>query len=535
MESTDNNNTAIANGGRADLVAVQSPKEAALRQSEACFRWIFQNGAVGMATAGSDWRFIKANDSFCRMTGYSEQELASLTFSDITHPEDLAANTDGINELLSGHITNYRNEKRYITKSGDTLWASVIISAVRDEKGNFLYFLGMVEDITERKRAEEQLLDSEARFRKIFEDGPVGMVMVGADMRFIRANQTFCRMTGYSENELTSLTFKDVTHPEHVTADVGAVNKLLNGEIPLYKTEKRYIRKDGSILWGSLTVSTIRDTTGNFLYFLSMINDITEHKRVEIELERTNKELKERDRLKNEFVSTVTHELRTPLCVFKNIISNALAGVAGPLNPKLRKNLEMATQNIDRLSRIVNDFLDVARIEAGRVKLAVMRVDICTIIREVVEAFAPVAMSKKISLDTVIPDINVVIEGDRDKIIQVLTNLVGNAVKYIEPGSHILVTLCDRNEYISVSVHDDGPGIEPKYLDKLFNRFQLGATTVRSGQPSSGLGLTISKEFVEMHQGQIWAESVFGHGSTFTFTLPKTQAAKNCLSAVDCR
>jgi signal transduction histidine kinase len=125
------------------------------------------------------------------------------------------------------------------------------------------------------------------------------------------------------------------------------------------------------------------------------------------------------------------------------------------------------------------------------------------------------------------PNTGTIIEGDRDKITQVLTNLIGNAVKYIRLGDHILVTLDDRKDEVSISVHDNGPGIEPKYLNKIFDRFTLGATSTLCGQPSTGLGLTISKELVELHHGQLWVNSVVGQGSTFTFVLPKKQPAKN--------
>ena len=124
---------------------------------------------------------------------------------------------------------------------------------------------------------------------------------------------------------------------------------------------------------------------------------------------------------------------------------------------------------------------------------------------------------------------DIFIEADRDKLIQILTNLVGNASKFIRTKGHILITLSDQAENIFISVHDDGPGIEPEKLAKLFNRFELGADATRDGQPSTGLGLAISKELVELHNGQIYAESVAGRGSTFTVILPKKQIAKPCL------
>ena len=461
------------------------------------------------------------------LTGYQPEEILNnkqVSYADSINQEDRQRVWMVIQAALL-HRQTFRLIYRINTAQGDEKWVWEQGTGIYAPDGSIEAVEGFISDITHRKDAEEQLRNSEMRFRRIYESAPIGIAMSDSGFHFISANEAFCQMMGYSEDELKVLTFKELTHPDFIAADIGCINDLSAGRIQNYKAEKCYIRKDGQILWGALVVSVIRDLQGKFLYYLCMIKDMTERKNSEIELTRINQRLTQQDRIKNEFVSTVSHELRTPLCVFKNIISNAMAGVNGPISSKLRKSFEMANQNVDRLSRIVNDFLDIAKIEAGKMHLALTNMNVTSVITDVIDEFAPVLKSKHVTIDKLVPK-DVIIQADRDKLIQILTNLVGNANKFIQPGGHILVTLSDQEDLISISVHDDGPGIAPEKVAKIFDRFALGADAARNCQPSTGLGLSISKELVELHNGRIWAQSVCGQGSTFTFVLPKKQNCK---------
>ncbi|MHC5061038.1 MAG: ATP-binding protein [Planctomycetota bacterium] len=249
--------------------------------------------------------------------------------------------------------------------------------------------------------------------------------------------------------------------------------------------------------------------------------DITEVKQAEDKLIKTNEMLKEHDRLKNEFVSTVSHELRTPLCVFKNIVSNAMAGVMGKVSPKLYESLKTADQSIDRLSRIVADFLDISRIESGVMKLSLQSVAIQPVISNVAESLRALARDKGLELNTQMCSEDIFVNADRDRIVQVLTNLIGNAIKFIPTGSQIDVIVTDRSDHIEVAVRDNGPGLSKEDIEKIFDRFVQTRSSRGAGHHGTGLGLTIAKELIEMHQGKIWVESKPGYGCSFFFTLPK--------------
>jgi PAS domain S-box-containing protein len=249
--------------------------------------------------------------------------------------------------------------------------------------------------------------------------------------------------------------------------------------------------------------------------------DITEGKKTEMKLIKANEILKEHDRLKSEFVSTVSHELRTPLCIFKNIVSNAMAGVMGKVSSKLYESLKMADSSVDRLSRIVADFLDISKIEAGTMRLDTVVLDVQSVVSEVAESLRTLSSEKGIELKTNMPKAKIFINADRDRIIQVLTNLIGNSIKFIPVNGNINVFVTDHDDEVEIAVQDDGPGLSRDEMDRIFDRFVQIHNFKGAGEHGTGLGLTISKELVDMHKGRIWVESAPAEGCCFHVMLPK--------------
>lgn len=262
--------------------------EEALRASEERYRLLFNSSydavfvAEGPGDNGLPGRIIEVNDVACQRLGYSREELVQKNLSDIDTPEFIP--------LVPAIMEKLKEKKHalwegvHVAKDGRRI--PVEISADMFELNGKPTILSDCRDISERKHAEEKLRESEERFRQIFEEGPSGMAIVGADLHYIRANAAFCEMLGYTEEELTSFTAKDITHPEHLKQDVESVEKLLRGDIPVYRTEKRYIRKDKEIVWCSAVATVIRDKQGRAMYYLVMVQDITERKRVEAGLAR---------------------------------------------------------------------------------------------------------------------------------------------------------------------------------------------------------------------------------------------------------
>jgi PAS domain S-box-containing protein len=277
--------------------------------------------------------------------------------------------------------------------------------------------------------------------------------------------------------------------------------------------EVRRIRKDGIVIETSLAVSPIRDKDDNVIGFLHLARDITEKKRYE-------HRLKELDQMKSAFVSNVSHELRTPLTAIKASADNMLDRLLGDLTEKQAGYLTRIKSNSDRLARLINDLLDLSTIEAGKINLRPTNVPMITLVKEAAESLRPAAIEKLIDLKVVCADPGLIAWADRDKVIQVLINLIGNALKFTPPRGTVTVAVTKNDaSWTQISVTDTGPGIPVEEVNKVFGRFYQ---VDRTGK-GTGLGLTISKALVEMHGGKIWVESEAGKGSTFYFTLPAEQ------------
>jgi PAS domain S-box-containing protein len=284
--------------------------------------------------------------------------------------------------------------------------------------------------------------------------------------------------------------------------------------------EARRIRRDRRIIETSLAVSPIRDNDDNVIGFLHLAKDVTEKKRYE-------QRLKGLDKMKSAFVSNVSHELRTPLTAIKASVDNMLDGLIGHLNEKQIGYLTRIKSNTDRLARLINDLLDLSRIEAGKIDLKPTHLPLVTLTKEVAESLRPVAVEKLISLEVASPDIGMTAWADRDKVIQVLMNLISNAVKFTpQHGKVTLAIQKNGNEWVQISVEDTGPGILPEEANKIFANFYQITPLGKEKTKGTGLGLAISKALVEMHGGKIWVESKVGKGSTFSFTLPAQRPIK---------
>ena len=239
------------------------------------------------------------------------------------------------------------------------------------------------------------------------------------------------------------------------------------------------------------------------------------------ELEQKNEELKKLDQLKSNFVSTVSHELRTPLSIIKEGVSLVLGGIPGDVNEKQRTMLRMAKENIDRLERIINDLLDISKIEAGRIEFRRTLIDFSGMVKNICAAWRTESSKKQQSLRVLLPISPINAYVDSDKVTQVLNNLISNAIKFTPQKGNITVELKDKGDQIEVSVSDTGIGVAEEDLPKMFSKFQQFGRISGPGQKGTGLGLAISREFIQLHRGDITLESELGKGSKFTFFLPK--------------
>jgi len=251
------------------------------------------------------------------------------------------------------------------------------------------------------------------------------------------------------------------------------------------------------------------------------------------ELAEKNQRLQELDKLKSDFVSTVSHELRTPLTIMKEFISIISNEKSGKLNEEQREYVDIIKNNTERLTRLIINLLDISKIEAGKIELKKTSVNITDLVKNVISTLKAKADEKQIILKTLFCHSLPEVYADPDRIVQILTNLVYNAIKFTPENGDIIVEAIDKEEEIECSVADTGIGIAPENLDKVFVKFQQFNRENSSGIKGTGLGLAIAKELVQIHNGKIWVESELNKGSKFTFTLPKHTAESFFAEQID--
>src|SRR4051812_2670703 len=265
-------------------ITAQKNAEEALRESEERYRRTFELAGSGLAHVSLDGRFLRVNRQLCDMLGYSEQELVGKTVKELSHPDDRDTVDRPREQLASGTVDSIRVEKRYLRKDGSTVWASVAIAFERDGAGRPLYAISVLDDITTRKHIDAALRESEERYRRTFELAGSGVAHIGLDRKFIRVNRRLCEILGYPEHELIGMTGREISHP----GDLDRINsqrpKLYAGEVDLVYVEKRYIRKDNSVVWVAFSMTVERDAGGKPLYEIAIFDDITERKDAEAAL-----------------------------------------------------------------------------------------------------------------------------------------------------------------------------------------------------------------------------------------------------------
>ena len=368
------------------------------------------------------------------------------------------------------------------------------------------------------QQALADTLATENRFRATFENAAVGIAQVGLDGRWLLVNERLCEIVGYGREELLKLTFAEITHPEDLEQDLAAVQRLLKGEIPTYAMHKRYLRKDGSLVWVNLTVALLRSAAGSPEHFISVIEDITERKRAEDELRRS-------DRLKDEFLAMLAHELRNPLAPIRNaseVLSRVLPGSA-----EVQAPLGMIRRQTAHLTRLVDDLLDVSRITQGRIQLQRRPIDLAAVIAQAVETVAPAIREKRHEVSILSKHMPVHVNGDSARLVQCFVNVLTNAAKYTDAGGHIRVETRVEGSYAVVEMSDDGIGITAELLPRVFDLFVQGDRTLDRADGGLGIGLSVVQRLVEMHGGQVRARSEgLGKGSAFEIRLPCIQAPR---------
>jgi PAS domain S-box-containing protein len=368
----------------------------------------------------------------------------------------------------------------------------------------------------------KSLKESEEKFRTIFERAVIGFALVSLKGELLEINQATCDMLGYTQEELARLGMVGVAPPGEGRVSHELFEELARGQRDFYRIEKRYLRKDGSLMWGNLLVSLIRDADRMPQFAIAMLENITERKQVDQALREQVEKEKEINRLKADLVNAVTHELRTPLTSIMGYAEFLEDSLAGPLSSDQLLYVTQIQEGAKRLQRLVDDLLDFAKQGAGTFKLVIQEADLNQKINEVTHSLMPLAQDKGIMLQADVPQGPYMVHMDPGRIGQVLINLVGNAIKFTPIGQSVTIRLSPTSSAVLVEVIDTGIGIALENQARLFEKFYQVESSLTRAQGGTGLGLSVAKALVEAHGGKIGVKSQAGQGSTFWFTLPES-------------
>jgi PAS domain S-box-containing protein len=663
----------------------------ALKESEERFRLTIDEAPIGMALVAPDGRFIRVNRALCEIVGYAAEELMGLTFQAITHPEDLDADLALAGQLARGEIPRYQLGKRYIRKDGSVVDVMLSGSVVRGPDGASLYFIAQIEDITERKRLEDKLRLAEAKASGILSTSPDGIISVGEDQRITLFNEGAEKIFGYTRAEVLGAPIDILMperfrarHREHVARFAGgsvsalpmgerhaeivglrkngeefpadaAISRLEVGGVKILtvavrdvteqkriEKEQRFLAEVGLVLVNTLDYEetlarlaelavrdvadlcivevveddeairrlkvTSRDPSQGWLCELltrlpidrshphllgsvletrrpvlmqrpsaeliaslaqgeehlralraaeihSMVavplvahgqlvgaiafvsstasrvygpaelqlaEELAQRAALSIENARLYRAARRATQARDDILGIVAHDLRNPL---NSILmhTHLLRRRRGEPERRSQRPAEAIERAATRMNRLIQDLLDVTRMEAGRLSVEQARVSARQVVFEAVEAQRSLAAAASLELRLeVAPDLPDV-WGDRDRLLQVFENLIGNALKFTSPGGRITVGAAPREGAVLFWVRDTGSGLSAEELPHLFERFWQARKAEKRG---AGLGLPIVKGLIEAHRGHIWVESTQGQGSTFFFAIPTAQRAQ---------
>jgi PAS domain S-box-containing protein len=514
------------NGRSACLVVAQDigdRKRAAesLRESEERFRTAFEHAPHGMCLCGPDGRFLQVNAALSQMLGYSRRELLEGAWQRLTYPADMERSSQAMSQFLHGGADSVEFEKRYVHKNGSPIWVRLRISMVKDFHGAPTHFITHVEDIRERKGAEEVLRASEARFRALVENGLDVVFLLDRDGTVVYAGASALRVTGYPEDKITGRSIFEGVHPDHRERTREILARTLENPNDILGGEFLYLHKSGSWRWLGFTARNLLDQP-DVRAIVVNAHDIDDRKHVMAELSNAKEAAEAASRAKSEFLANMSHEVRTPM---NGVIGMNALLLDTDLTAEQREYAETARRSAEALLTVIDDILDFTKIEAGKLRIESVALDLGLIIEDVNEMLAVKAEEKNLDLLLEYPfGVPRHFIGDGGRIRQVVTNLVGNAIKFTSSGCVVVSVSCHgqagRQAHMRVSVADTGIGIPEEKIGILFEQFSQvdGSTTRIYG--GTGLGLAISKRLVNLMGGTIGVDSRVREGSTFWFTLP---------------
>ena len=460
-----------------------------------------------------------------RFNQYSSDEIIGQHFSTFYPPEDIAGGKPERELEIAIRDGSVEDEGWRLRRDGSRYWASVVITALRDETGELVGFAKVTRDLSERREAQQQLRESEARFRLIVQSvKDYAIFMLDPDGRVATWNEGAEQIKGYTADEIVGHHFSAFYPQDAIDRQFPQYELKVAAASGRFEDEGWRLRKDGSLFWASVVITALRDQAGKLIGFTKVTRDLTERRESQeraLADARRMAEVEAASRAKSEFLAMLSHELRTPLNAIGGYTDLLTMEIPGSVNTQQQQFLDRIRTSQQHLLRLVNDLLHLSRIEGGALDYDVSDVPVRDLLTDLEGMILPQTRAKEIHFEVSHCGDEAAARADAARAQQILLNLLSNAVKFTPTGGRIDLACLVTKHRVEITVRDTGPGIPADKVEKIFEPFvQLGRSLTQSRE-GIGLGLAISRDLARAMDGELTIESVVGEGSLFRLTLPR--------------
>ena len=517
----------VITGRKVSLEEIIKERTAALAKSEHNFRAMFENMPIGIVNISMEGYFLDVNQSFCQFVGYSSQELAKLTFMEITPPEFIEQDITVYNRLINNEITEFTFEKKYRRKDGAEVWANASGRLIFNEDGSHQKFIAAIEDIDFIKKSQALLSESEQRFQLVADAAPVLIWLADTQTLCYWFNKVWLEFVGRTLQQESGNGWAEGVHPDDFAhcLDIYITNFNLR---QAFKMEYRLRHHSGEYRWLLDTGVPRFNAEGDFEGYIGSCMDIHEMKLLQLDAQKTAQAMLEAKEAaealaqsKTDFLANMSHEIRTPMNAILGLSELALHSKENNQNDYLEK-IHGASEN---LLTILNDILEFSKLDSTGIEIDSDYFNLSLLINNLNNLFEETARQKNLTFHLeVLPDVQHHLIGDALRLQQVLTNLLNNSIKFTKTGFVRLKIAVsqqdDKHILLTFSIEDSGIGISPEQQELLFQPFTQADTSITRRFGGTGLGLVISQKFIHLMGGEISLESTLHEGSHFWFTLP---------------